>query len=33
LAKGYEIIHIMEFDDPSPLITKKLYEVLLRKPA
>ncbi|OPX59460.1 MAG: hypothetical protein A4E30_01261 [Methanomassiliicoccales archaeon PtaB.Bin215] len=32
LAGGYELVHIREFDDPSPPITKKLYEVLLRKP-
>ena len=32
LAWGYDIVHIREFDDPSPLVTKKLYEVLLRKP-
>ncbi|TFG57349.1 MAG: class I SAM-dependent methyltransferase [Methanomassiliicoccus sp.] len=31
LADGYEIVHIQEFDDPSPPFTKKLYEVLLRK--
>ncbi|HUT26790.1 MAG TPA: class I SAM-dependent methyltransferase [Methanomassiliicoccales archaeon] len=31
LAVGYEIVHIQEFDDPSPPFTKKLYEVLLRK--
>lgn len=32
LATGYDIVHIREFDDPSPPFTKKLYEVLLRKP-
>jgi len=32
LAGGYDIVHIREFDDPSPPFTKKLYEVLLRKP-
>ncbi len=32
LARGYDIVHIREFDDPSPPFTKKLYEVLLRKP-
>ena len=32
LARGYDVVHIMEFDDPSPLVTKKLYEVLLRRP-
>lgn len=31
LANGYEIIHVREFDDPSPPFTKKLYEVLLKK--
>jgi SAM-dependent methyltransferase len=31
LAKGYEIVHINEFDDPSPPFTKKLYEVLLKR--
>ncbi|MDH7507792.1 MAG: class I SAM-dependent methyltransferase [Methanomassiliicoccales archaeon] len=31
LARGYEICHISEFDDPSPTYTKKLYEVILRK--
>ncbi|MCX6650121.1 MAG: class I SAM-dependent methyltransferase [Methanomassiliicoccales archaeon] len=31
LSSGYEILHIKEFDDPSPPITKKLYEVLLRR--
>ena len=32
LSRGYEIVHVREFDDPSPPFTKKLYEVLLRKP-
>ncbi|MBC7107242.1 MAG: class I SAM-dependent methyltransferase [Methanomassiliicoccales archaeon] len=32
LARGYEICHIGEFDDPSPTYIKKLYEVILRKP-
>jgi len=32
LANGYELVHVREFDDPSPPFTKKLYEVLLRKP-
>jgi SAM-dependent methyltransferase len=32
LASGYEILWIKEFDDPSPPFTKKLYEVVLRKP-
>lgn len=32
LAGGYEIVHIEEFDDPAPPFTKKLYEVLLRRP-
>lgn len=32
LAGGYDVLHIREFDDPSPPFTKKLYEVLLRKP-
>ncbi|OPY32475.1 MAG: tellurite resistance protein TehB [Methanomassiliicoccales archaeon PtaU1.Bin124] len=32
LAKGWEIVHIKEFEDRSPPFTKKLYEVVLRKP-
>ncbi|HPR98084.1 MAG TPA: class I SAM-dependent methyltransferase [Methanomassiliicoccales archaeon] len=32
LSRGYDIVHVREFDDPSPPFTKKLYEVLLRKP-
>jgi SAM-dependent methyltransferase len=31
-AKGWDIVHIKEFDDTSPPFTKKLYEVVLRKP-
>jgi len=31
LSKGYDVVHIREFDDTSPPFTKKLYEVLLRK--
>ena len=33
LAEGYEIVHIREFDEPAKHYTRKLYEVLLRKPA
>lgn len=32
LATGYEVLWIKEFDDPSPPFTKKLYEVVLKKP-
>ena len=32
LAKGYELLRVGEFEDPSPPFTKKLYEVVLRKP-
>lgn len=32
LAAGYEVVSVREFDDPSPPFTKKLYEVVLRKP-
>ena len=32
LAEGYEVQWVKEFDDPSPPFTKKLYEVVLRKP-
>jgi SAM-dependent methyltransferase len=32
LAKGYDLLVLNEFDDPSPPFTKKLYEVVLRKP-
>lgn len=32
LSTGYELLWIKEFDDPSPPFTKKLYEVVLRKP-
>ena len=32
LARGYEVVHIKEFDDPAKQYTRKLYEVLLRKP-
>lgn len=32
LAGGYEIVSIKEFEDRSPPFTKKLYEVILRKP-
>ncbi len=31
-ARGYELLWIREFEDPSPPFTKKLYEVVLRKP-
>lgn len=31
-AKGWETVHIKEFEDSSPPFTKKLYEVVLRKP-
>ncbi|MEM2944495.1 MAG: class I SAM-dependent methyltransferase [Methanomassiliicoccales archaeon] len=31
LARGYELLCVNEFDDPSPTYTKKLYEVVLRK--
>ena len=33
MAKGWDIVHIKEFEDGSPPFTKKLYEVVLRKPA
>jgi hypothetical protein len=32
LAQGYQIESIKEFEDGSPPFTKKLYEVVLRKP-
>lgn len=32
LASGFEILSIREFEDPSPPMPKKLYEVVLRKP-
>jgi len=32
LARGYDVLHIREFDDPAKQYTRKLYEVLLRKP-
>ncbi len=32
LSTGYDLLWIKEFDDPSPPFTKKLYEVVLRKP-
>ncbi|MBI0584542.1 MAG: class I SAM-dependent methyltransferase [Methanomassiliicoccus sp.] len=32
LAGGYELVSIREFEDPSPPMPKKLYEVVLRKP-
>ncbi len=32
LAKGYDLLWIKEFDDPSPPFTKKLFEVALQKP-
>jgi SAM-dependent methyltransferase len=32
LSGGYEILRIREFEDGSPPFTKKLYEVVLRKP-
>lgn len=32
-AKGYELLWVNEFDDPSPPFTKQLYEVALKKPA
>ena len=32
LARGYELLRITEFEDPSPPFTKKLYAVVLRKP-
>ena len=32
LTQGYEIVRISEFDDPAKQYTRKLYEVLIRKP-
>lgn len=32
LASGYDIMSIREFEDPSPPMPKKLYEVVLRRP-
>jgi hypothetical protein len=32
LSVGYEVITIRQFDDQPPPFTKKLYEVVLRKP-
>ncbi len=32
-AKGYELLWMKEFEDPSPPFSKKLYEVALKKPA
>ncbi|MDW5564061.1 MAG: hypothetical protein SA339_12645, partial [Methanomassiliicoccus sp.] len=32
LSKRYELQWIKEFEDRSPPFTKKLYEVVLRKP-
>ncbi len=32
LSSGYELLRIKEFEDSSPPFTKKLYEVVLRKP-
>lgn len=32
LSTGYDLLWIKEFEDPSPPFTKKLYEVVLRKP-
>jgi SAM-dependent methyltransferase len=32
LSGGYELVSIKEFEDPSPPFTKKLYEVVLKKP-
>ncbi|MCG7843857.1 MAG: class I SAM-dependent methyltransferase [Methanomassiliicoccales archaeon] len=32
LAKGYEVVSIVEFDDPAKQYTRKLYDVSLRKP-
>lgn len=32
LASGYDLVSIREFEDPSPPMPKKLYEVVLRKP-
>jgi ubiquinone/menaquinone biosynthesis C-methylase UbiE len=31
-AMGYDLLWIREFDDTSPPFTKKLYEVVMRKP-
>ena len=31
MAKGYQVVHILEFDDPAKQYTRKLYEVVLRK--
>jgi SAM-dependent methyltransferase len=32
LSTGYDVLWIKEFEEPSPPFTKKLYEVVLRKP-
>ncbi len=32
LATGYDCLRVSEFEDASPPFTKKLYEVVLRKP-
>ncbi|NLX47555.1 MAG: class I SAM-dependent methyltransferase [Euryarchaeota archaeon] len=32
LSKGYDIVHIKEFEDPADQYTRVLYEVLLRRP-
>ena len=32
LARGYDVMRIREFDDPAKQYTRRLYEVLLRKP-
>lgn len=32
LSVGYDVVRIVEFEDRSPPFTKKLYEVVLRKP-
>jgi len=32
LSAGYEVLWVKEFEDRSPPFTKKLYEVVLRKP-
>ncbi len=33
LSTGYDLLWIKEFEDPLPPFTKKLYEVVLRKPS
>jgi SAM-dependent methyltransferase len=32
LSQGYDLLWVKEFDEPGPPFTKKLYEVVLRKP-